>query len=399
MFIVDTQSNRISPVKTQRFSDLGFTERHHLQEWLAYEPSALGEELLIIQKEFDGFDDTRERLDLLALDKLGNLVIIENKLDDSGRDVVWQAIKYASYCATLTKQQIVDIYQQYIQRYLLTTSTNPSMVEPPRDAATRISEFLDAPDLSEVKLNSGTGQRIILVAAHFRKEVTSTALWLLERGISIQCFKVTPYTLADQLLISVDQIIPPPETRELMISISAKEAEEKNAEHVIQDRYNVRRAYWTQLLETFQTNGCTLYRNVSASKDHWLNVGSGVSGCPYGLLFLQKALRVQIAIERSGFEENKMIFDQLYQHKAEIEARFGHALHWSRLDDKISCRIDYEVEADGYQQELWPQWTDWHLKHITQLEKAFKPVLSQVVDAVKKQLAQSLTTSSFAQDQ
>jgi hypothetical protein len=29
----------------------------------------LGEELLIIQKEFDGFEDTNERLDLLALDK------------------------------------------------------------------------------------------------------------------------------------------------------------------------------------------------------------------------------------------------------------------------------------------------------------------------------------------
>ncbi|MCV5555259.1 hypothetical protein OFN13_29650, partial [Escherichia coli] len=90
----------MSPVRTKKFSELGFTERKHLQEWLAHEPSALGEELLIIQKEFDGFDDTRERLDLLALDKDGNLVIIENKLDDSGRDVVWQALKYASYCAS-----------------------------------------------------------------------------------------------------------------------------------------------------------------------------------------------------------------------------------------------------------------------------------------------------------
>jgi hypothetical protein len=43
--------------------------------------------MLIIQKEFCGFNDTNERLDLLALDKWGNLVIIENKLDDSGRDV------------------------------------------------------------------------------------------------------------------------------------------------------------------------------------------------------------------------------------------------------------------------------------------------------------------------
>ena len=117
MFTVNYQTNRISPVKTKRFSELGFTERKNLQEWLAHEPSALGEELLIIQKEFDGFDDTRERLDLLALDKDGNLVIIENKLDDSGRDVVWQALKYASYCASLTKAQIVEIYQQYLDRY------------------------------------------------------------------------------------------------------------------------------------------------------------------------------------------------------------------------------------------------------------------------------------------
>ena len=100
MFTVNHQTNRITPVKTKTFCELGFTERKHLQEWLADRPSALGEELLIIQKEFDGFDDTRERLDLLAIDKDGNLVIIENKLDDSGRDVVWQALKYASYCAS-----------------------------------------------------------------------------------------------------------------------------------------------------------------------------------------------------------------------------------------------------------------------------------------------------------
>jgi len=47
----------------------------------------LGEELLIIQKEFSGFSDTNERLDLLTIDYKGNLVIIENKLDDSGKDV------------------------------------------------------------------------------------------------------------------------------------------------------------------------------------------------------------------------------------------------------------------------------------------------------------------------
>tara|TARA_R100000789_G_scaffold93350_1_gene92482 strand:- start:97 stop:438 length:342 start_codon:yes stop_codon:yes gene_type:complete len=107
MYKIDQAANRIIEVDSPKFSELGFTERHHLQEWLAHTPAALGEELLIIQKEFDGFDDTKERLDLLALDKDGNLIIIENKLDDSGRDVVWQALKYACYCSTFTKEQII----------------------------------------------------------------------------------------------------------------------------------------------------------------------------------------------------------------------------------------------------------------------------------------------------
>jgi hypothetical protein len=39
-----------------------------LQEWVVNNPQILGENLLVIQKEFDGFSDTNERLDLLALD-------------------------------------------------------------------------------------------------------------------------------------------------------------------------------------------------------------------------------------------------------------------------------------------------------------------------------------------
>ena len=51
MFRIDHASNRIIKLKEVSFSELGFTERHHLQEWLANQPDALGEELLIIQNE------------------------------------------------------------------------------------------------------------------------------------------------------------------------------------------------------------------------------------------------------------------------------------------------------------------------------------------------------------
>ena len=64
MFVIDKIHNRISKIKSKTFHELGFRERENLQEWIAKNPSCLGdEELLIIQKEFDGFNDTNERLD------------------------------------------------------------------------------------------------------------------------------------------------------------------------------------------------------------------------------------------------------------------------------------------------------------------------------------------------
>ncbi len=383
MFTVNHQTNRISPVRTKKFSELGFTERKHLQEWLAHEASALGEELLIIQKEFDGFDDTRERLDLLALDKDGNLVIIENKLDDSGRDVVWQALKYASYCASLTKAQIVEIYQQYLDRYEPVTG-EVDLLNAPASASARICEFLDAPDLDELKLNLGNSQRIMLVAANFRKEVTSTALWLLGQGISIACFKITPYSLGEQLLINIDQIIPTPEAKELMIGINAKEAEEKTTEVVLKNRHTVRRDYWERALEAFQKSSCQLYNNISPSKDHWLSAGSGLSGCPYNLIFLQKELRVELWISRGVTEENKYLFDLLSQSKQDIEHTFGAELEWMRLDEKKSCRIQFSTKADGFNKETWPQAVAWHLEQMTKLEKALKGPLQKAAEAMKQ---------------
>lgn len=58
MYKIDKTANKINRLEAKRFSDLGFSERNHLHEWLANEPDALGEELLIIQKEFDGFANT-----------------------------------------------------------------------------------------------------------------------------------------------------------------------------------------------------------------------------------------------------------------------------------------------------------------------------------------------------
>jgi len=372
MFKIDPTSNRISRIQSKSFTELGFTERAHLQEWLANQPDALGEELLIIQKEFDGFDDTRERLDLLALDKDGNLVVIENKLDDSGRDVIWQALKYASYCSTLIKSQIVEIYQSYLDKYC-----NGG------DASALICDFLDVPDPEELKLNTDNGQRLMFVAANYRKEVTSTALWLLSHNIQVQCFKVTPYVMNDDLFLNVEQIIPTPEVKELMIGMSAKEADEKNTEVVLKNRHKLRLIFWEKTLEAIQNSTCGLFSNINPSKDHWLSAGSGVRGCPYTLIFGMKEVRVELWLAGAKLDDNKFLYDKLSTKKQDIEQAFGDELEWLRLEDKKSSRIQLSYACDGYNKENWSEMIEWLINHMIKLEKAFKTPLQEVNKQLK----------------
>jgi hypothetical protein len=374
MYRIDKATNTIQKLEQRKFSDLGFKERDHLQEWLANYPEALGESLLIIQKEFNGFDDTNERLDLLALDKEGNLVVIENKLDDSGRDVTWQAMKYVSYCSTLTKAQILDIYQKYIDKY-----------EDGGDARSKIVEFLEEEDFDSLILNKGTDQRIMLVANNYRKEVTSTVLWLMEHQIEIQCFKATPYSMGDELFLQIEQIIPTPEAKDFMIGINIKEQESKNSESELKNRHHIRFEFWKHLLEQAKQSKLELFNNISPTKDHWISAGSGVRSVPFTFVFLKQAGRVELYISRSNTEENKLIFNELYKMKDSIEASFGDDLEWERLEDKKASRIKYEKPFDGYNKESWNEMISFMVDAMERLERAFKEPLAKINTQLKSQ--------------
>ncbi len=371
MYQIDKTTNSITVLSAKEFGALGFSERAHLQEWIAKCPECLGEELLILAKEFDGFDETKERLDLLALDKQGGLVLIENKLDDSGRDVVWQALKYASYCSSLSKSQIVAIFQSHLAK------------NGGGDAREKIEEFLDKEDYENLILNSGIDQRVILVAAHFRKEVTSTVLWLLQHGIRLQCIRATAFDNGGQLFLNMEQIIPTPEAEDFMIKVGEKEKEQQTTERTQLKRVKLRLAFWEQALAALEAAGVTLYSNVSPSNDHWLNAGSGLSGVPFTMIFSQKEARADLSIGRGSKEENKWLFDRLYEQKDAIEADFGAPMEWLRLDNKKAAGIRYRKEFDGYDPDHWPEMINWLTEHVKRLEKAFGSRLKPLAQKLK----------------
>lgn len=361
LFRVDREENRIRELEARKFSNMRIREREHLQEWIAANPESLGEDLLIIQKEFAGFADTKERLDLLALDRHGNLVIIELKLDDTGRDLVWQAFKYTAYCSTLTKAQIVEIYQQYLDRYC-----------GGGNATEQICEFLDKEELSQTVLNSRCSQRVILVAAKFRKEVTATVLWAMEYNLAIKCFEATPYSYDEEVFVDITQIIPVPEAEDFMVSVSKKESEERKENDDLQTRGEKCMQLWKLVLESFQRKGMQLFQNVSAPGDSWIKTAAGGRGCSFYMVINSSSARVEVNIDGLEQEKTKQLYDQFYARKDEIEAGFGRALEWKRNEQKKASIIRYTESFDSYERENWPEMAEWFAKYLAKLEAAFK---------------------------
>ena len=380
MYKIDKESNSIQPLEQKTFKDLGFHERENLQEWIAKQPDVLGEDLLIIQKEFRGFDETQERLDLLALDKQGALVVIENKLDDSGKDVTWQALKYASYCSRLSKSNIAKIYQEYLNN-----------AEPDANAEERISEFMDDQDFEGLILNEGVSQRIILIAAKFRKEVTSTVLWLMNFGVHLQCFRAAPFVdMEDDLFLKIDQIIPTQDAEDYMIGIAKKARDDIEA--------NAKRGkdfekFWNELLakmnrkeEThlFQTITAKPRGTIEKSADTGIFFCFSVSNSNCRVFLnirsFKKSKDEAVSDEK---ESNEAVFDQLKESKEQIESDFGDSLNWDRKEKNIACHIGATSKGDLSDRDQWEEMIDFMTDAMFRLEHAIKEPLKQAVDQVK----------------
>ncbi|PLK44487.1 DUF4268 domain-containing protein [Emticicia sp. TH156] len=368
MYLINKETNKIEELKKVTFNELGFNERQHLQEWLENTPTALGEDLLIIQKEFSEFAHTNERLDLLALDKSGNLVLIENKLDDSGRDVTWQALKYASYCSTLTSDEIEQIYQKY-----LNSKGNGE------NAQNKLTEFYGQSEY-KASLNTLQSQRIILVARKFRKEVTSTVLWLLNFQVKIQCFKVTPYPLGEQVILDLEQIIPPKDVEDYTIKMAAKVYDTFTAQEKAKDRTSLNLEFWAKLLAKIKGKS-GFFQTISPSKDHWINSGrTGISGVAYCFAITSDKITVELSINNRNKEVNKQIFDELKSsYENQINESFGEVLSWERLDNKLMSRIAYSKYGSGiHEKEQWDEMIDWLIEHLIKLEGALNVPLQKL---------------------
>lgn len=65
-----------------------------------------------------------------------------------------------------------------------------------------------------------------MASSDFSEELTTTAIWLRDKGVDIRCVRLTPYRFNDDVLINAEQIIPVPELEEYQVKFREKRDEQ-----------------------------------------------------------------------------------------------------------------------------------------------------------------------------
>jgi hypothetical protein len=130
----------------------------------------------IITSEFDRWqtsagDPVLDRLDILAVDPTGRIVVAELKRGIAPHTVHMQALNYAAMVSRLTPQDIAELYS-------VTRSRGGQDV----DADSALTILTTEKLLTAESIRS---PRIVLVASDFPPPVTATVVWLNEQGADI----------------------------------------------------------------------------------------------------------------------------------------------------------------------------------------------------------------------
>lgn len=193
-------------------------ERRDLQAYLRQHLHEIDgtKDLLVIAEEFADWADSKRRIDLLAVDRRGNLVVIELKRGSTGEHMELQAVRYAAMVSTLTLDQAAQAFAQFCSQIGEATTAGVA-----RD---RIVEHIDSDEPEE---EFGRDVRIVLVSEDFSLEVTSSIMWLSAKGVDITAIRLAVHKLEDRILLDFLQVIPFKGAEDYQVRVRNKEQAEQ----------------------------------------------------------------------------------------------------------------------------------------------------------------------------
>jgi len=213
----------------------------------------------------------------------------------------------------------------------------------------------------------------IWIVADPRPEHVSSINWLNESSS------------ADFYLLKIDAIkigdSPPAPLITVIVGPSEETEEVGKTKQEMAERYYIREKFWTELLEKSKTK-TKLHSNISPSKHSWIGTGAGIYGLAFNYIVRKNSADVELYIDRGkdNIENNKSIFNQLYEHKNMIEEKFGESLDWQKLEGKRACRIKKQITIGGYRDEdKWTEIQELMIDNMIKLEQSMRPFIKKLV--------------------
>ena len=143
------------------------------------------------------------------------------------------------------------------------------------------------------------------------------------------------------------------------------------------------RAFFQPIVDTLREEHKFTNRTQAGTKQ-WASFASGFSGIGYNPCFVYRRniARVEVYISRGDRDENKRLFDELFERKEsiELEAEGSDWWEWERLDNRLACRISQvrhgKIDDDS---ETLAELQDWMVDRLRAFKRVFTPHLSELV--------------------
>ena len=194
----------------QILEEASLESEQQLEEMITQEPKILSDDWMLIGRQEK--TTTGGVIDLLAIAPDGSLVLIELKRDRTPRDVVSQALDYASWVETLSAETITGIFETF--------SSGKSLTEAFQDKYGQT--------IHEESINQS--HQIIIVAAELDSSTERIVTYLSDRNIPINVLFFQVFSHGDQQFLSRTWLFDPVETQSSASASNSERAEPWNGE-------------------------------------------------------------------------------------------------------------------------------------------------------------------------
>jgi len=332
-----------SEEKTKSLEKISLSEREYLEEdlreWILSDSlPILGEDLLIIGREVS-VKNIGDAIDLIGVDRDGNLVVIELKKGSLSGDVDFQSLKYAAYTSHWSRDKIRKQFESFQK-----SQWGQSLY----DENDSFNELLERFCNDGYSLNED--QRILLVGESIRERLDLVMRWLSNRNIDVSVVEIQLLEDKDRIYLNAEQALPVPEKSDAEVGPETSE-----------EPWKAEGRRW-HLEERSNSNTAVLLEDVAGAIGEIESLDGPQWGQKYYVSYKQnRKVRVALRTKVTLFHvdtydimiediDTDKIADALDISSEDVKAE--ESLRGGRAGVRITCRGDKEIEANKLRDQV-----------------------------------------------